>query len=172
MAPPRAHADRTPRSRAPAERDAPNTDREPPTTTVIYLYATWNVRGGRPLLADPRLRAAALAVLHDLCVEVAAVPVNLAALPNQLHLVVRMPPDHTVPWLVGRCKRRSSRLLLERFPALAETVGRQGLWSVGFYARLLEPAELGAVVRYITNGIQRAALHVAESPPRTVGTES
>lgn len=136
-----------------------------------YLYATWNVRGRRPLLADPRRRATALALLHDLCVEIAALPVSLAALPDQIHVLVRMPRDHTVPWVVGRLKHRAARLLLDRFPAMANTVGRQGLWALGFHARLLEPPELGATVRYITNGIQRAVLHVAETPTARPGPD-
>lgn len=129
-----------------------------------YLYATWNVRDALPLLADAAHRAAARAALEDVCTEIGAVPVNVAALPDQVHLLVRLPPDHTVPWLVARCKRRAAAALLARFPAVAAAVGEGSLWAAGYHARVLSPAELGVVDRYITNGIRRTALQVADSP--------
>ncbi|MBI4540801.1 MAG: transposase [Gemmatimonadetes bacterium] len=137
-----------------------------------YLYVTWNVRKGLPLLADPAPRAAALTALEDICAEIGAVAVNVAALPDQVHLLVRMPPDHTVPWIVGRCKRRSTAALLAQFPAIAAAVGRESVWAVGYHARVLAPAELGAVDRYITNGVRRPVLQVAESPRRPGGAST
>lgn len=128
-----------------------------------YLYIAWNVRPGQPALADPAQRAALIAILERACTEMGAVCVNVAALPDQVHLLMRMPADHTVPWIAARCKRRAQAGLSERFSALAAAAGREPLWATGFQARVLAPEELGAVDRYITNGIRWSALHVADN---------
>ena len=128
-----------------------------------YLYIAWNVRPGQTTLSDAAQRAALVAVLERACTEMGAVCVNVAALPDQVHLLMRMPPDHTVPWIAARCKRRAQAGLAERFAAVAAAVRREPLWTTGFHARVLAPEELGAVDRYITNGIRWAALHVADN---------
>jgi putative transposase len=68
---------------------------------------------------------------------------------DHVHLLLEMPPVHSLSTAVNNFKSVSSRLLRKRHPALAETFRKPVLWSRSYFISSVGGASLEVVKRYI-----------------------
>lgn len=68
---------------------------------------------------------------------------------DHVHLLLEMPPVHSLSTAVNNFKSVSSRLLRKRHPALAEAFRKPVLWSRSYFICSVGGASLEVVKRYI-----------------------
>ena len=78
---------------------------------------------------------------------------------DHMHLVVRVPEDKTLSWVMHQLKGASSRSILLKYPELRVDMAQQGFWQKGYGYRRLERAELPAVRNYVRTQEKRPFRH-------------
>ena len=119
---------------------------------TILVHLTWTTWQREPLITPdtaPMLRR-----FFDLCTRRhGAVLCELGILPDHVHILLALPPEHSIPRLAQALKGASSRI-----------ANRDGLtggdrplrWANGYDVRSVSPRARAAVERYIRN--QRGSL--------------
>lgn len=112
----------------------------------LHYHVVWCPKYRRPVLVgdvavalDETLRAKAA----ELGIEVEA----LEVMPDHVHLFIAVPPTDAPQHFVNQFKGNSSRLLRQRFPALASRL--PSLWSRSYYVGSAGHVSTETIQRYI-----------------------
>jgi putative transposase len=127
------------------------------TETVVYrssnktvysakYHVIWCPRYRRRVLVGPvedRLRE----IIAQVVLEVGGEVIEVEVMPDQVHLVVEVPPAVALSKLVEMLEGRSSRVLRGEFPHLMRPV----LWSPSWFVSTVGGASLEVVGRNVEN---------------------
>ncbi|HEU4782739.1 MAG TPA: IS200/IS605 family transposase [Ktedonobacterales bacterium] len=79
------------------------------TRVGVFVHLVWATWDRLPLLVGERQRTVYRAIEHK-CVELGAEIIALGGVEDHIHLLLRMPPTHSIANLVGQIKGASSHL--------------------------------------------------------------
>jgi putative transposase len=116
---------------------------------VVYsckYHVVWCPKYRRPVLIDG-IDARLKAIIRDVCTELSADLLSLEVLPDHVHLLVEVDPQHGIHRLVRQIKGRSSRLLRQEFPQLRSRLPT--LWTNSYCVSTVGGAPLEVIKQYI-----------------------
>ncbi len=118
---------------------------------VVYsckYHVVWCPKFRRPVLVegvDDRLEA----ILQEVVAETRSELIELAVMPDHVHLLVEVDPQFGIHKLVKLAKGRSSRLLRQEFPRLRSRLPT--LWTNSYFVSTVGGSPLAVVKQYIEN---------------------
>lgn len=118
---------------------------------VVYsckYHVVWCPKYRRPVLVsgvDDRLKE----IIQDVCTESRAEILELEVMPEHVHLLVEVDPQHGIHRLVRALKGRSSRLLRQEYPWLKSRLPT--LWTNSYFVSTVGGAPLEVIKQYIEN---------------------
>lgn len=118
---------------------------------VVYrcaYHVVWCPKYRRPVIeeaVDARLKQ----IIRDVCAERECNIIELATMPDHVHLLVECDPQYGIHRLVKQVKGRSSRLLREEFPSLKRRLPT--LWTNSYLVATAGGAPLEIVKQYVEN---------------------
>ena len=93
-------------------------------------------------------------ILRQLC-EYKGVEIHEAeACKDHIHMLVSMPPKHSVSQIMGYIKGKSSLMIFERFANLKYKYGNRHFWCRGYYVRTVGRNKK-TIEAYIRNQLQQ-----------------
>ena len=113
----------------------------------VKYHVIWCPKYRRRVLggaAELRLKQ----IIEEVVTEFAGLVIEVETMPDQVHLLVELPPQVAVSKLVKIVKGRSSRRLRQEFPYLARM---KCLWSRSWLVSTVGGAPLQVVRRYVEN---------------------
>ena len=116
-------------------------------TYRLQYHLVWSVKARRRVLVG----AVTATLQEDLVRTAAALSVTILALhiePEHVHVLLSVPPDHTIARVVGRLKGASAHTLRARFPVVRQAHERS-LWTAGYFARTLGDVSVAQVKAYL-----------------------
>lgn len=72
-------------------------------------------------------------ILRELCVRKGIEIVEAEACPDHIHMLVRIPPKHSVSEIMGYLKGKSSLIIFDRHANLKYKYGNRHFWCRGYY---------------------------------------
>ena len=118
---------------------------------VVYsckYHVIWCPKYRRKVLVngvDVRLKE----IIQDVCTEFRADMLELAVMPEHVHLLVEVDPQYGIHRLVRSIKGRSSRLLRQEYPWLKSRLPT--LWTNSYFVSTVGGAPLEIIKQYIEN---------------------
>ena len=118
---------------------------------VIYsckYHVVWCPKYRRAVLVngvDVRLKE----IIQSVCTESDAEILELAVMPEHVHLLVEVEPQYGIHRLVRAIKGRSSRLLRQEYPWLKSRLPT--LWTNAYFVSTVGGAPLEVIKQYIEN---------------------
>jgi putative transposase len=118
---------------------------------VVYsckYHVVWCPKYRRTVLVngvDVRLKE----IIRDVCTESKAELLELAVMPEHVHLLVEVDPQYGIHRLVRAIKGRSSRLLRQEYPWLRSRLPT--LWTNSYFVSTVGGAPLEVITQYIEN---------------------
>jgi putative transposase len=118
---------------------------------VVYrclYHVVWCPKYRRNVLTgtvEGRLRE----IIRAVCAERDAPIVELATIPDQVHLLVTVDPQYGIHRLVKQIKSRSSRLLRQEFPHLRSRLPT--LWTNSYFVATVGEATSKVIQHYVDN---------------------
>lgn len=111
----------------------------------LYYHFAWATHGRRALIAHDH-RPAVLAIINDEAKKRGGWPIRHNAMPDHVHLLVRLPPSVAVSDFIGQVKGATAHRVNEEIrPHFKLT------WQEGYGVLTLRKNELDKVSRYIDN---------------------
>ena len=80
-----------------------------------------------------KLRAEIGAILRQLCAYKDVEIIEAHAMPDHIHMLVKIPPKMSVSNFMGYLKGKSSLMIFERFANLKYKFGNKVFWIKGYY---------------------------------------
>ena len=120
-------------------------------SNVVYsckYHVIWCPKYRRPVIqggVDTRLKE----IIHDVAGDHRAEILELETMPDHVHLLVEVDPQHGIHKLVKAIKGRSSRLLRSEFPSLKSRLPT--LWTNSYFCCTVGGAPLEVIKQYIEN---------------------
>jgi len=111
----------------------------------LYYHFTWSTYSRAAVIRRDQ-RAALLKIVHEEAKKLGGEPIRHNAMPDHVHLLVRLPPTIAASDFIGRVKGATSHRYNEEV--------RPGIklkWQEGYGALTLRKGELEKVSRYIDN---------------------
>jgi putative transposase len=121
------------------------------SNNVVYsckYHVVWCPKYRRPVLVtgvDARLKE----IIQSVCTESHAEILELAVMPEHVHLLVEVDPQYGIHRLVRAIKGRSSRLLRQEYPWLRSRLPT--LWTNAYFVSTVGGAPLEVITQYIEN---------------------
>lgn len=118
---------------------------------VVYsckYHVIWCPKYRRPVLieaVDQRLKQ----IIQEVADEHQAEILELETMPDHVHLLIEVDPQHGIHKLVKAIKGRSSRLLRAEFPSLKSRLPT--LWTNSYFCCTVGGAPLEVIKQYIEN---------------------
>ena len=118
---------------------------------VVYsckYHVVWCPKYRRAVLVpgvDVRLKE----IIQSVCTESNAEIIELAVMPEHVHLLVEVDPQYGIHRLVRAIKGRSSRLLRQEYPWLRSRLPT--LWTNSYFVSTVGGAPLEVIKQYIEN---------------------
>jgi putative transposase len=116
---------------------------------VVYsckYHVVWCAKYRRAVLVngvDSRLKE----IIQQVCTDSRAELLQLAVLPDHVHLLVEVDPQYGIHRLVRSIKGRSSRLLRQEFPRLRSRLPT--LWTNSYFVSTVGGAPLDIIPQYL-----------------------
>jgi putative transposase len=111
----------------------------------LYYHFAWATRGRRAMIRREH-RASLLEIINDEAKKRGGWPIRHNAMPDHVHLLVRLPPSVSVSDFIGQVKgataHRANEEIMRDFNLT---------WQEGYGVLTLRKDELGKVSRYIDN---------------------
>jgi REP element-mobilizing transposase RayT len=101
---------------------------EPVYRSQLHYLVTWSTRGRRPVFRDRHARALR-ALIQRVCDERGFALVESAVASEHAHVLIALPPSHSVASAVREIKGRTAIELLAQFPELRVWLGGNLLWD-------------------------------------------
>lgn len=111
----------------------------------LYYHFAWATRGRRALIS-PVHRAQLLDILNEEVKIRGGWPIRHNAMPDHVHLLVRLPPSAKVSEFIGQVKGATAHRINEEIKP-----GYKLTWQEGYGVLTLRKDELDKVSRYIDN---------------------
>ena len=111
-------------------------------------HAVWCPKYRRSVLVngvDKRLKR----IILDTTKEHRAEVIEMEVMPNHVHVLIEVDPQHGVHRLMRQLKRRSSRILRSEFPSLATRLPT--LWTNSYFVSTVGGSPLDVVKQYTEN---------------------
>lgn len=80
-----------------------------------------------------KLRVEIGAILRQLCAYKDVEIIEAHAMPDHIHMLVKIPPKISVSNFMGYLKEKSSLMIFERFANLKYKFGNKVFWTKGYY---------------------------------------
>lgn len=119
--------------------------------TVVYsckYHVIWCPKYRRPVLGSP-IDARLKEIVAEVCGETRTELVEIAVMPDHVHVLVGCDPQFGIHRLVKAIKGRSSRLLRDEFPWLKSRL--PSLWTNSYFVCTVGGVPLAAIKQYIEN---------------------
>ena len=92
-------------------------------------------------------------IIRVLCKRKEVEIIQAAALQDHIHLYVAIPPKHSVSYIVGYLKGKSSLMIFDRHANLKYKYGNRHFWCRGYYVDTVGRNEK-AINEYVKNQLQ------------------
>ena len=111
----------------------------------LYYHFTWSTHG-RAALIRRDCRASVLKIVNEEAKKRGGWPIRHNAMPDHVHLLVRLPPSIAISDFIGRVKGATAHRVNE-----AGVSGFKLKWQEGYGVLTLRKDEVDKVSRYIDN---------------------
>ncbi len=101
---------------------------EPVYRSQLHYLVTWSTRGRRPVLRH-RHAAALRALLAEVCEERGLALIDEAVASEHVHVLLGLPPSHSVASAVRELKGRTAMAMLSQVPELRVWLRGNLLWD-------------------------------------------
>ena len=95
-------------------------------------------------------------IIRTLCVRKGIEILEAAAMPDHIHLYVKIPPKYSVSEVMGYLKGKSSLMIFDRHANLRYKYGNRHFWYRGYYVDTVGRNEK-AIQEYVRNQLQEDA---------------
>ena len=92
-------------------------------------------------------------IIRTLCVRKGIEILEAAAMPDHIHLYVKIPPKYSVSEVMGYLKGKSSLMIFDRHANLRYKYGNRHFWCRGYYVDTVGRNEK-AIQEYVRNQLQ------------------
>ena len=99
------------------------------------------------------IRADAGQILATLCKRKGIEIIEAEAMPDHIHMLVRIPPKYSVSEVMGYLKGKSSLMIFEKHANLKYKYGNRHFWCRGYYVNTVGK-NTAAIKKYIQNQIK------------------
>jgi putative transposase len=111
----------------------------------LYYHFVWATRGRIPLIRRD-YRPQLLKIVNDEAKKLGGWPIRHNAMPNHVHLLIRLPPTATVSEFIGALKGAASHRVNEEIRP-----NFRFMWQEGYGVLTLRKDEVEKVSQYIDN---------------------
>jgi putative transposase len=111
----------------------------------LYYHFAWSTHG-RAKLIRRKFRPALLKIINEEAKKAGAWPIRHNAMPDHVHLLVRLPPTLAISDFIGKVKGASSHWVNEEIHPSFKL-----MWQDGYGVLTLRKGEVEKVSRYIDN---------------------
>lgn len=92
-------------------------------------------------------------IIRALCARKGIEILEAAAMPDHIHLYVKIPPKYSVSEVMGYLKGKSSLMIFDRHANLRYKYGNRHFWCRGYYVDMVGRNEK-AIQEYVRNQLQ------------------
>ena len=92
-------------------------------------------------------------IIRALCARKGIEILEAAAMPDHIHLYVKIPPKYSVSEVMGYLKGKSSLMIFDRHSNLRYKYGNRHFWCRGYYVDMVGRNEK-AIQEYVRNQLQ------------------
>ena len=92
-------------------------------------------------------------MLRKLCQYKGVEIIEAEACPDHIHMLIKIPPKHSVSQIMGYLKGKSSLMIFEKYANLKYKYGNRHFWCRGYYVDTVGK-NTKAITEYIRNQIQ------------------
>lgn len=111
-----------------------------------YAHLVWTTKNRTPLIG-PEIEAALYACLVAKAAELGCYVYAVNGISDHVHLVISIPPKHSVSWVVKNLKGNSSHFVNHELTARSESFA----WQRGYGYLSLGESQLARAVAYVEN---------------------
>lgn len=117
---------------------------EPVYRSQLHYLVTWSTRGRRPVLRERHILALS-AMIRQACEERGLALVDTAIAHEHVHVLLALPPSHSVASVVRELKGRSAVAMLTQFPELRVWLRGNLVWDERYAVETVSAMRLDKV---------------------------
>ncbi len=111
----------------------------------VDVHVIFSTKNRIPFLADEVVRLRLHRQLVEICEAIHCPCLRVGGIEDHVHILLRLPQDRPMAWVVQEMKKRSSAWLAAR------RLGENFYWQDGYGAFSISPQHAAAVIHYIEN---------------------
>ncbi len=126
---------------------------------VEDIYHVWFSTKRRKAALEGQIGGDVMRLLSQIAHDAGIRLLEMQAVADHVHLLVRLAPGQTLPSVMHRLKGASSRRVFLKYPDLKTDLGHHAFWQKGYGFRKVDPKQTEATRRYIGTQTSRPLRH-------------